>query len=450
MHTAARAAAIAGAPVRDRSIDLLRAVALIVVVLLHAMMVGITLTDAGPVFENALETPWFAPVSWVVQIMPLFFIAGGFTAIGSWRRARERGETASSFVAGRLHRLLRPAVIALAAVGAGLVALTWAGVPADIVATAGFRISQPLWFLGVFVLVQALVPAMTAAHERRPFLTSGLLLAAVIAIDAARISAGVEAIGFLGLGAVWLLVQQLGFWLADGRIARLASRTRRELAVATLAGMLALATFGPYSADMYVNLNPPTVMLAGLGFAQLLLFSLAQPFLRRFAQHRRVAGIADALGARAMTVYLWHMPALIGLAGLLVVWATATGSGLPALESPEWWATRALWLAGAASVVAGVTVLTARFEHRPVVRAAAGPRRVAAAAALGVTGVALVFVLGMSAPVALLAAGVAALAVRVAYRAPAQPSSSTAANRIGTQPSVVRNTVSRAMTSPTS
>lgn len=41
--------------VRDRSIDVIRSASLVLVVLLHAMMVGVTLTGDGPVFENALE-----------------------------------------------------------------------------------------------------------------------------------------------------------------------------------------------------------------------------------------------------------------------------------------------------------------------------------------------------------------------------------------------------------
>ncbi len=45
-----------------------------------------------------------------------------------------------------------------------------------------------------------------------------VLLAAVVAVDVTRLSTGVDAIGFLNLLLVWLLVQQLGFHLADGGV----------------------------------------------------------------------------------------------------------------------------------------------------------------------------------------------------------------------------------------
>ncbi|WP_261163947.1 acyltransferase [Microbacterium sp. Marseille-Q6965] len=421
------------APARDRSLDLLRAGCTVLVVLLHAMMVGVTVVDGAPVFANALETVWFAPVSWFVQMMPLFFLAGGATGLGAWRRARARGVTAGTFAASRVQRLIAPALTVMMVMGGGLLALTVAGVPADIVATAGFRMSQPLWFLGVFVLVQALVPAMTALHERRPVWGIAGPLLAVIAIDMARLATGIEAIGFLGLAAVWLLVQQLGFLLADGRLEELSRDARLGMAAAALGLLLLLTMVGPYSPDMYVNLNPPTLALVLLGTVQLSLFSLAQPALRRLAQAPPVGRAVDAIGERSMTIYLWHMPVLIGLAGLGAALSLLGALPLPALGSPEWWSTRAAWLAVAGLAVAGVVAAAERLP-RPRASAPAVGLRAAAAAALGVVSIAVVFVLGLSWPVAVLSAGLMALALRLASRAGENPRRGSGAGRMAHGP----------------
>lgn len=412
MTTLSPAPTLAAVTGRDRSLDLLRAACTVLVVLVHALMVGVTVSGGMPVFENAMDAEWFAPVSWFVQMMPLFFLAGGATAVGAWRRARARGETAGQFASGRIRRLLAPAVVAMAVMGAGLVALGLAGVPAEIVAVAGFRMSQPLWFLGVFALVQALVPAMVALHERRPAWGVAGPLLAVIAIDAARLATGVEAIGFLGLAAVWLLVQQLGFLLGDGVLARIPADARAAATAGAL-GLLALLTSaGPYSPDMYVNLNPPTLALVLLATAQVMLFSLLQPALRRLAAVPRVASWIDAIGDRAMTIYLWHMPVLIGLAGVLALLGIAGALDLPAPSTGAWWLTRPAWLVAAGVAVAAVTLLAGRFE-RGAFGPAAGGLRAAAAAILAVVAVALIFVLGLSGPVAALSAGVMLLALRL-------------------------------------
>ncbi|WP_159607340.1 hypothetical protein [Agromyces humi] len=84
---------------RDPSVDAIRIVLLVAVFLLHAMMCGVSVGAAGPVLENALEGQvWFGPVSWVVQIMPLFFIAGGFSSFHHWRSMRARGATPSEYI----------------------------------------------------------------------------------------------------------------------------------------------------------------------------------------------------------------------------------------------------------------------------------------------------------------------------------------------------------------
>ncbi len=410
----------APARARDRSVDVLRAGSLLLVVLLHATMVGVTVSDGAPVFENALETAWFAPVSWFVQMMPLFFLAGGFTAAGSWRRARARGVSAAGFVAGRLHRLLAPTAVALAAIAAGLATLAICGVPADVVATAGFRVSQPLWFLGVFVLVQSLVPVMIALHERHRLATPALLAAIVIGIDVARFATGIEAIGFLNLGAVWLLVQQLGFWDADGIVDARAPATRWATAGGAAAAIVALVTAGPYAADGYVNLNPPTLVLVLLGIAQLALFSLARGRLRTIAAHRVVGAVVDGIASRAMTVYLWHMPVLIGLAGVSVLLAQNGTWSLPDLHSGAWWVTRPTWLLVCVAAVTVVALLAGRFERGRVPRPSGSRLRVGIAAALGVCCIAMVFVLGLSWLTAAASALVAAAAISLAGDFPRQ------------------------------
>src|SRR4051812_35688730 len=102
---------------RDRSIDLVRSSLLLVVVALHSMMAGVSVGPEGIVVGNALENQgWFAPLTWVVQIMPLFFVVGGFSSHTQWTRMRAQGRSASDYVVGRLHRLLVPALVAIAGV----------------------------------------------------------------------------------------------------------------------------------------------------------------------------------------------------------------------------------------------------------------------------------------------------------------------------------------------
>ncbi|MEB4616049.1 acyltransferase family protein, partial [Leucobacter sp. M11] len=333
---------------RDAGIDLLRAALIPVVVALHAMMVGIGHGPDGPLLGNATDgQAWFAPVTWVVQIMPLFFLIGGYASITHWRKLRGRGATPADYIAARARRLLGPGLLAIGGVTLGLAALTAAGVAPDIVATAGFRISQPLWFLAVYLGCSALVPLTVRWHEARPGLSLAALAVAAVVIDALRFGTGIEAIGIINLVPVWLTIQQLGYWLADGRFDRIRTRNRALLAAAGLGATLLLVSTGPYSADLLVNLNPPTVVLITFGVAQLFLFTLFRPALGRWAARPLVARITGTLAPRAMTIYLWHMPAIIALSGALLL----SGIELPQPLSVDWWLSRPAWL-----VLVGVAV----------------------------------------------------------------------------------------------
>lgn len=407
---------------RDTGIDFVRALCVLGVVLLHAIMVGVTVTDSGPVFENASDgTGWIAPLSWLLQVMPLFFVIGGFSGLLAYRRMRQRGGTAVGFVAGRLHRLLRPAVFTIAIVGVGLALLTVFGVPADLIATAGFRYGQPLWFLGVFLLCQALLPVLAAAHERAPFRTiSGLALASV-AVDVLRAATGLEGLGFLNLAFVWMTLQQLGFFLADGRIDALPRRARATAGIAAVLLLIATFALGHYSPDLISNINPPTAALLLVGVAHTCLLSLHREGLERFSRRRSVTAFTGFVTVRTMTIYLWHMPVLLMMAGATAVYALATGTALPALDSAGWWAARPLWLATALALTALVAVAFTRFESLPAPQATTSGRRLIIGALSGLIGVVLLLVLGTSVATAMIAVALLLAALRLASREASTP-----------------------------
>lgn len=398
---------------RDAAIDLVRAVCLVVVVALHAFMAGIAVVDGEIAVTNVvIGQAWFAPVSWIVQIMPIFFIVGGFAGITQWRRMRDRGESAVSFVTGRLRRLAVPAIAAFAVIGVGLTVALMAGVSPDLVGELGFRMAQPMWFLGVYLGATALVPLLSRCHERAPRVTLGMLVLGVVAVDALRMGTGIAGLGFLNLAFVWLAMQQLGFWWADGRLAVMSPRRLVMGLSASLIVLAGLFASGAYSPDMYENLNPPTICLVVLGAAQLFALALAAPRLRQVAARPHVAAAVDAIGSRSMTVYLWHMPALVLVAALLF----ASGVPFPDPLSPLWWATRPAWILSVCVATVLLVLVAQRFERRRVTTTGQEPARgrVVVAVVLGMAGVVAVLIGGFTPLTAVLAVAGLLVSLRLA------------------------------------
>ncbi len=223
---------------RDSTIDAVRAGCLLVVVVLHSLMVGVELTPGDGILTSVALSgqAWFTPITWLLQIMPLFFIAGGFASLSQWRRMRAGGASAADYIAGRVRRLAVPAVVMITIVGALLLVAKAFGADPALIDEASLRIGQPLWFLAVYLGVTALVPAMAWLHEKYPARTIAALGLGVLAIDLAQGQLGLP-FGYLNLALVWPLMQQLGFAMLDGACA---DWSRQKLVVGTLASLTML------------------------------------------------------------------------------------------------------------------------------------------------------------------------------------------------------------------
>jgi fucose 4-O-acetylase-like acetyltransferase len=359
---------------RDRVIDLIRAASLVAVILGHWLMASVTVTEAGIRAGNALaDMSWLQPVTWLVQVMPLFFVAGGFANLTTWRSVQRRGGGYAGYVRGRVSRLAIPALVFVAVVPVLLVALALAGLSTSEAALAGGLLGQPLWFLAVYVLVTALAPAFAAWHARHPAATLGALALLAVGTDAVRL-AWYEPAGYLNLGFVWLFAQQIGFWYADGRLARLPRGALVAMVGGSVGALLVLTGAGPYPLSMVglpgemSNMAPPTVCVLVLAVGQVAALMLVRPRLATWLQSPRPWLCVVTVGTMAMTLYLWHQLVLVaGFATLL--WLDVP---LPAPGTPVWWASRPVWCALLGAVLVLLARPLARFERmggRPGARA---------------------------------------------------------------------------------
>ena len=352
---------------RNRVVDLIRVVSILVVVFGHWLMAAITFEGGEIVPGHLLElTRWTHPLTWLFQVMPLFFFVGGYSNALSWRSARRRGEPYGAWLRARLRRLALPVVplVVVWAVGGWLglrLGLDW-----EILQLASRVALVPTWFLAAYVVIVTLAPAALALWDRQGWrsIVVGTALAGLA--DWLSIGAGLVWVGFVNYVLVWGVVHQLGYAWVDGR---LAGGTRRALlALGGLGVTLALVWLGPYPVAMVgldtaqvTNSYPPRVTLAFLGMFQAGLVLLAEPALQRWMRRRNAWAAVVAVSSRIMTLYLWHLTAMVVLIGLGLV-ADGFGFG-PEPLSAAWWLTRPLWFAALALPTAALVIVFGRFER---------------------------------------------------------------------------------------
>ncbi|HTL42006.1 MAG TPA: acyltransferase [Pseudolysinimonas sp.] len=356
---------------RDLTLDLARVFCVLLVVVIHLLMVGVD-TNApggGLALVRPLEAqPWFPLATWFGQIMPLFFVVGGFASMTAWRSLQRRGGGAEEYVRSRILRLVQPTfplfVFYSVVISAGLVIVATTG-------ALGFEVldgvfigaGSPLWFIAAYAICQSLVPVLARLHAAAPKRTLLVLLLGVIVVDVIRYSTadlGLTSywLGLINLLFVWPLVQQIGFWYADGFF----DRPLWQLAVIALIalGMLwPLTAFGPYDVNMLVNLNPPTLPLVFLGVAQAAVLRMLRRPLSALMRTRVMRGIVFAVGTRLMTVYLWHLPVIIALAGVALLIPGAS----PAPASEAWWITRPIGFVLVLALLFALSLIVGRWEQ---------------------------------------------------------------------------------------
>ncbi|MFI6322961.1 acyltransferase family protein [Nonomuraea sp. NPDC050556] len=338
---------------RDPFIDVLRVFGMALVVLQH-WTIPVLAFDGGTLTTgNALATPGVWVVTWISQVMPLVFFAGGAANAISYGRAVSG---APAWISVRLRRLAWP-LLPLAAVWIPLPQLLASfGVPEQPLEVGSKLTGQLLWFLAVYLIAVVATPYMTRFSWR----ILPVLVAGAVVTDVVRFSTGLDAVGYLNIVFVWLAVHQLGFLYAQGRL---------RLPLVFAAGGFGLAALlvavGPYPGSMIglpgaevSNMAPPTLAMLAVAFGQIGLALVLRPLIVRY-HPRRVLAWAST---RIMTVYLWHMPALFTVTGVVVV---ALGLDSPEPLSAGWFAGWPLWFGALCLVMWPLLRGFARFEEPP-------------------------------------------------------------------------------------
>jgi len=352
-------------PSRNRVVDLLRAVAITVVVLGHWTIIAVS-ADGGIQPHGVLDAArWTHPLTWIFQVMPIFFLVGGYSNALSWRSARRRGLGYAPWLRSRLRRLGIPVIplllVWLAVCGIGLAA---GAAPATLQLASQMAL-VPTWFLAAYLLVIVVAPACLVLWERFGWwsVAGGVLLAGIV--DAGSILTDRPLLGYPNYLLVWASFHQVGFAWLDGRLAGPA----RRLALAGIGalGLALLVGLGPYPVSMITagtdeisNSSPTRVTMAFLGMAQAGLILLAERPLAALLERPRVWFLTVLVNQRIMTWFLWHLTALVALAHLLVV--LDARPLLPQPLSGAWWLSRPLWCLALLALTALLVLAFGRFE----------------------------------------------------------------------------------------
>ncbi len=363
----ARGMAEQAPPSRNRYVDFLRAFSILAVVIGHWLVAAPYIRDGVVEGGHLLGIlPWTQWLTWGFQVMPIFFLVGGFSNFASWSANRRNGGSYALWFTSRLQRLVNP-VLPLFLIWTLFAAFgTAAGVDRKIVALAAQLALIPVWFLAVYLMVSAVVPWTHALWQRLRMGSVALFVGGAILIDVAAIGFGVPYINFLNFAFVWLAVHQLGYAWSEGVFAPPGAAV--GFGIGGLIALGLLVGLGPYPVAMIgvpgtglSNSMPPTLALLALGIAQTGIALALQPAARRMLDNLDLWTGTVLINGMIMTIYLWHLTAFVFV--MVVAWLLG-GIGLTVLPgSGAWWLARPIWFAFYIIALLPLIMAFARYER---------------------------------------------------------------------------------------
>ena len=352
---------------RNRYVDFLRALSILAVVLGHWLISAPHFENGSPTYSHLLDlAPWSRWLTWVFQVMPVFFFVGGFSNGISWASAQRKGLGYRDWFDARMRRLIGPVLPLVLAWGAMVAVAHSNGVSAGMIRIGSQVALVPVWFLAVYIMVVALVPLTHEVWTRWGFISVLVPAGAAALVDVGFFAGGLRALGWLNYPFVWLAVHQLGYAWHDHRLA--GSRTGLLWFVAGIGALVALTHIGPYPlslvgvpSDEVSNTLPPKLPLLALAAAQIGLVLMLEAPVRRWLEHRVPWTLTILINGMIMTIFLWHSTVMMLLVGL-AFWQLPMVLGQQP-DTASWWWTRPLWIFAYALASLPFLLVFARFER---------------------------------------------------------------------------------------
>jgi hypothetical protein len=365
----ARALAVQTPESRNRFVDFLRAISICVVVFGHWLMSLPAVVDGVPQNAEVLRVlPWTQWLTWAFQVMPVFFVVGGYSNSISWVSAKRRGQTYSYWATARLNRLVRPLVPLLVFWVLFAVILRQLGVEHEMMRNASRTALIPVWFLAVYILVTVVTPITHKFYRQFGMVSFWLFGLAAAATDLSAYALEMPELRWANYGFVWLAVHQLGFLWQDGKLT--SSWRTLLLALSALGLLMFLINILNYPFSMLTvpgeassNSRPPSLALLALGVFHTGLLVFLETPARRWLKRVAPWTLTVLVNSRIMTIYLWHLTVMVLLVAIEMKFSTNSLSKLPGADG--WWFIRLLWLCGLFIVLQIFVAFLGHFEQSP-------------------------------------------------------------------------------------
>jgi len=336
-------------PERNRYVDLLRAFSISVVVLGHWLMAAPSWVDGGARLDHlfAIE-PWTRWLTWMFQVMPVFFFVGGFSNGVSWDSAKRKQQSYATWLEARLRRLLGPTIPLVLLWTTLGIAAHYLGVSSTVLGYGSQISLVPVWFLAIYFFIVMLVPVSRYLWHRFGFYSVIVPILCAVLGDWVFFNSSVQWFPWFNYLFVWSAIHQLGYAWHQERLEN--PLLLITIFILAMASLVYVTQFGPYPTSLVgfagqemSNTTPPKLPIVALGLSQISLLLLLEKPARRLLAKTKAWASTVLINGLIMPIFLWHSTVMMLVIGL-TLWLAPTWLATEVV-STAWWATRPAWIA---------------------------------------------------------------------------------------------------------
>ena len=307
---------------RERFIDFTKIIGLIFLIINSFTLLRFQESGGELFVENlSVDSQSLMVVTWFTAGMSLFFFCMGFNNLIAWYSNVGRDGSQWNYLVDRINTLLGPVIVWIFSSTIVLNILSrsenfpnYLTTSEDGIMPSFEFILWPLWLVSIYLVMVIFAPFTIYLHKKYPYATVLSLITMTILIDNIEFSLNLSYIKLFNYLFFWIVIHQIGYFFADGKIQKINLNVFRYITIFTYGYLFyqmsmsnSYLSLASYRLTSINNEDPPTTtyLIASIG---LICFFLSfKNIIEKILINPKLWLIISHVHSNIYTVYLWHL-----------------------------------------------------------------------------------------------------------------------------------------------
>ena len=307
---------------RERFIDFLKTSGLLLLVINSFLFLTVTKSGGEYIISNLSTTSEsFMTISWFTIGMSLFIFSMGFNNLIAWYSNVGRDGSQWNYLVDRINTLLGPVIVWIFSSTIVLNILSrsenfpnYLTTSEDGIMPSIEFILWPLWLVSIYLVMVLFAPFTIYLHKKYPYATVLTLTTLTVLIDNINFSLSFSYIKLFNYLFFWIVIHQIGYFFADGKIQKVKFSVFRYITVFTYGYLFyqmsvseSYLSLASYRLTSFNNEDPPTTIYLIASIGLICLFLSVRNFIENILANQKLWLIISHIHSNIYTIYLWHL-----------------------------------------------------------------------------------------------------------------------------------------------